>query len=285
MAARLGNFRQTAEQLHLSQPTVTLQIQKLEQAVGVKLFDRVGRQVVLSRAGRQFLPHAEATLRALRSGRDTLAKWQQGYAHTVTVSVSPLVATTYLPRWIRGFQAAHSDVTFTVRVAESPAILSHLLDFTSDLGLSRVEAVHREVRTDRLYADPVVLVGPNTAAATAAAATAADVLAEYPLLTHNHPLYWDSLLLQVRQQFPNVRTMRVSQVHVTLRFIIEGMGVSFLPLSTVHRDLMLGALQEIPCPTFNLPTAATYLLQHRACSPAAAAFADYVRQYMADRPL
>lgn len=239
--------------------------------------------MVLSQAGRKFLPYAEQALKTISSGSDVITKWQQGFAHTVTISASPLVATTYLPRWIHAFQVRHQDVTFEVRVTESPEILGHVLETTSDIGFSRMEALHRNVRTVALYADEVVLIGPGGAPDIAPSVTLEDVLSEFPLFTHNHPEYWDALLVDVRQLVPTVRTMRISQVHVTLRFIMERMGVSFLPLSTVRQGLTMGAFVEIPCLEIQMPVATTYLLQHQRCGKAAMEFADFVMDYMANR--
>jgi DNA-binding transcriptional LysR family regulator len=60
--ARLGGFRAAAEQLHRTQPTISLRIQELESALGVALFDRSGSRIQLTGAGREMMPYVEQIL-------------------------------------------------------------------------------------------------------------------------------------------------------------------------------------------------------------------------------
>ncbi|MDQ0190203.1 LysR family transcriptional regulator [Alicyclobacillus cycloheptanicus] len=282
VAAAEENFRRASEKLHLAQPTVSMHIDKLEQALGVKLFDRVGRTVRLNRYGRRFLPYAEQAIASIHSGEQEIVRFQQGYEQTLTLSVSPLIATTYLPRWIRAFSQHHENVAFSVQVMESKDIAQHVAQGQSDVGFSRMPSDLQRVASTVLYDDPVVAVAPADAHdLDGPPETLAELLLRYPLLTHNHPGYWDDLLLTLRDRYPAVRTLRVSQVHVTVRWIEESMGVSFLPTSTVRRALVLGSLMEVPLPEWPLPVAHTYLLQDPiTMSPIARTFSAFVQAYM-----
>ncbi|OLT06010.1 hypothetical protein BJF90_19195 [Pseudonocardia sp. CNS-004] len=71
--AREGSMTQAAASLFLAQPTLSIQIRKLEQEVGTKLFERLARRVVLTAAGHAFLEHAERALAELEQGRDRVA--------------------------------------------------------------------------------------------------------------------------------------------------------------------------------------------------------------------
>ena len=68
--ARLGSFTAAADELHLAQPSVSEQVRRLEDELGVALFLRVGRGLVPSEAGKNLLPHAEAVLDAVREARE-----------------------------------------------------------------------------------------------------------------------------------------------------------------------------------------------------------------------
>ena len=87
-----------------------------------------------------------------------------------------------------------------------------------------------------------------------------DIFRQHTLLTHNHPGYWDELCQQIKAKYPHTKMMKVSQTHITKRFIIEGLGVSILPKSTVRRELLEGRLLEVDCRSINLPDAKTYAL-------------------------
>ncbi len=285
-AAEAENFRQAAEKLHLAQPTVSLHIDKLEQQLGVPLFERSGRGVRLGEHGRRFLPYAQSVLADLQSGQTAVARLAQGYDQTLAIAVSPLIAATYLPRWIQGFLRDYPNVEVAVHVMESTDIAQAIADAVCDLGFSRMPSQLSRIESLPLYDDPVVVVAPaGPHDLDGPPRTLEELLATYPLLTHNHPLYWDDILASLRQQFGALRSMRVSQVHVTLRWIEEDMGFSFLPKSTVRRTLLLGSAVEVPVPeSFSLPVARTYLLHDaRVVSVVGRAFCGFVQAYMDQR--
>jgi LysR family transcriptional repressor of citA len=85
-------------------------------------------------------------------------------------------------------------------------------------------------------------------------------------------LYWDDLLVSIHRHGIRMRTMEVSLVDITKVFIEEGLGISFLPESTVKRELLEGRLMEVPTPGLPLPVAATYVI-HPASGPSEAAAA------------
>ncbi len=277
IAAEEENFRRTAERLHLAQPTVTQQIAKLEREWDIKLFERAGHHVTLSRAGRRFADHARSLLAAYQNSRDDMTRWREGREQTLRIAVSPLIATTFLPRWLNAFEQRQPDVEFAILVQESGEMLRSLLDRTADIAFSRSAVLHPEVICEVLYDDPIVLVGPRDEQAFGRPPlVAADVLTKNTVFTHCHPEYWEGLMEDLHTHFDRLRTMRVTQVHVVLQWIMEQMGVSFLPYTTVQREIERGRVEEVPFITFDLPTAHTYLVQPRHSPQIAQAFAAFV---------
>jgi LysR family transcriptional regulator, repressor for citA len=281
VAAEEQNFRRTAERLHLAQPTVTQQIAKLEREWGVHLFERTGHHVALSRAGRRFCDHARTLLTAYTSSLEDMVRWREGREQTLRIAVSPLIATTFLPRWIGEFETMHPNIEFSILVQESDDMMRALLERTADIGFSRSAVTHPDVSYEVLYDDPIVLVAPRDEHDfEGPPRVAADVLANSTVFTHCHPEYWEGLLVQLEPYFERMRTMRVTQAHVALQWITEHMGVSFLPYTTVQREILRGRIEEVPFLTFDLPTAHTYLLQPRQSPGIALKFARFVAEYM-----
>jgi len=273
LTARTLNFRKAAEQLFLAQPTVTQHIRLLETELRIQLFDRGGKRVRLTPAGERFLQYAEQLLHVYEEGVQELAGWQQGYRDRLVLAVSPLVARSTLPRVMNKFTAAHPDVEIVVHIALSQEIPNMLADGRAHLGLSRMPAHSRDLHASVWYNDPVILVVSSDGQdLDAAPPDWRDVLAKNRLLTHNHPIYWDDLLVSIHRHGVWVRTMEVSLVDITKVFIEEGLGVSFLPTSTVRRELLEGRLMEVPTPGLPLPVAATYVV-HPAAGPSATAAA------------
>lgn len=259
-AAECGNFRRTSEILFISQPTVSVHIKLLEAELGVQLFEREGKKVKLTEAGIRYLVHAKKLLEVYQSGLEDLNSFSQGYTSKLTLAISPLIAETILPFVLKSYTKQHPEVEISVKIIESTEIEQAVLREKVDLGFSCLRSNHPELTCELLYKDSVILVAPHDGrdAESAPPLDEEEVLTSNYLLTHNHPGYWDALCRAVKNMYPSVRMMKVSQVHITKRFIIEGLGVSFLPTATVRRELLEGRLLEIACHSIHLPQADTY---------------------------
>jgi LysR family transcriptional repressor of citA len=271
VTARTLNFRKAAEHLFLAQPTVTQHIRLLETELRVSLFDRSSRRVRLTLAGERFLTYAHQLLIVYEQGVQELTGWQQGYRDRLVLAVSPLIARSTLPRAVKRFTVEQPDIEVVVQIVLSGEIPSMVADGRAHLGLSRMPAVSRDLQSFSWYTDPVMLVVPHDSGdLDSPPQDWKEILTKHRLLTHNHPIYWDDLLVAIHNHGARVRTMEVSLVDITKRFIEEGLGVSFLPQSTVWRELMEGRLLEVPTPGLTLPIAATHVI-HPAGGPTDAA--------------
>lgn len=114
--AREGSMTQAAASLFLAQPTLSIQIRKLEQDVGAKLFERLARRVVLTAAGEAFLEHAEKALAELALGREQVAEVVGLREGRVALGVLPSVGAYLLPAVLAAFRAEHPAVA--VRMVE-----------------------------------------------------------------------------------------------------------------------------------------------------------------------
>lgn len=261
-AADCGNFRRTAEILYISQPSVTVHIKQLEQELGIQLFNREGKKVKLTEAGRRYLVHAKKLLEVYQGGLEDIQSFSQGYTTKFSIAISPLIADTILPYVLKSYTNKHPEVEISVKIIESVGIEQAVLNEEVDIGLSCLNSFHPELISKLLYHDRVILVAPHDGrdSENAPPLEEEEVLTSNYLLTHNHPGYWDQLCRAVKTKYPSVRMMKVSQVHITKRFIVEGLGVSFLPTSTVRRELLEGRLLEVDCHTIHLPDANTFAI-------------------------
>jgi len=275
-AAELENFHQTAERLYLAQPTVTAHIRQLEQLLGFQLFDRVGKRVRLTAAGRRFLPHALRVLNTYDQAVNDMTAWWQGYDTRLQLVASPLVATSVLPGLLKRFTQEHPRVEVMISTEVSPAVGPVVATGAAHVGLARTPSVHPDTSSTVLYTDPVLLVASP---ANAAGANWVELLGRHLLLTGNHPVYWDALLMAVAERQPHLRTLAVDRVDITKRLLEEGLGISFLPRSSVVRELTDGRLVTVPV-DMELPLSATYLIlpQPRELPEAAELFVELLHQ-------
>ncbi|PFA67113.1 LysR family transcriptional regulator [Bacillus sp. AFS015802] len=267
-AAEYNHFRKAAERLYISQPTVTVHIKQLEKELGVILFERDGKKIKLTEAGRSYLQHAKRLIEIYEEGISDIQSLSQGYTTTLKMAISPLIADNVLPFVLKQYIENHPQVEISVEIIESAEIERAVLDERVDIGLSCLPCFSPELEHTLLYSDKVILVAPHDGRdfESAPPLEEEELISSNYLLTHNHPAYWDELSHAIKKFYPRARMMKVSQTHITKRFIAEGLGVSYLPASSVRRELLEGRLLEVETKAFPLPEAKTYAItkyQHK----------------------
>jgi DNA-binding transcriptional LysR family regulator len=155
-----GSFTRAASILHLSQPTLTVQIRNLETTLGVKLLDRTKRSVEVTRVGLDLVPTLERVTRELDSTLTDLREVGAGRRGTVRIAALPSFAASLLPGVILTCRRANPGVSFFVRDAIAAQIAAKLREEEVDLGLTGGQVADAEF--DVLYAttDRLCLVYP-----------------------------------------------------------------------------------------------------------------------------
>lgn len=257
VAAKYENFRKTSEELFLTQPAVTKHIKRLEEELYVELFERTKKKSILTAAGYQFLPYAKGIVDKYEEGRTSLESWRQGYKRKLIIAAAPQIASSMFPSLLRIFMDENPDIDVVVHIISSFQVGEEVSLGRADLGLTRVEAVQTNIYSDVVHEESVILVGPYNEYCLEEHIA----LGTYRVITDNHPDYWDYLLPQIKSYYPNVRTMAVNQVEITKRFIEQGLGVSYLPITMVRDEVQNGRLREIKAEQVIAPKSKTYLLQ------------------------
>jgi LysR family carnitine catabolism transcriptional activator len=180
--ARAGSFTRAAAELHVSQPTLTVQIQQLEVAVGVKLFDRNKRHVALTQAGRDLMVPLE---RILLDVEAIAANTQELLAHRrglVTVAALPSVAAGLLPRAIRKLSDSSPGITVRVFDGVASSVAAMVRAGQVDFGISSQTYGDRELTSHVLIMDRLcAVVAPDHPLAKKRSMTLHE-LARHPLI-------------------------------------------------------------------------------------------------------
>src|SRR5215469_5595998 len=125
--ARSGGFARGSAALHLSQPATSRRIQLLEAELGAPLFDRLGRGVTLTEAGRAFLPHAQAILASMQDGIDAVSA-VRGIGHgTVTLALVGTLASSSLTARLSRLRHQYPGLDLRLRTALSAEISALVL--------------------------------------------------------------------------------------------------------------------------------------------------------------
>src|SRR5687768_818705 len=113
--ARSGNFSRAAEHCHVSQPSLSQQIQKLEEELGERLFDRLRRHARLTQAGERFLPRAQRILDEVDAAEREAREAQENILGELVIGVLPTIAPYLLPLVIAEFGRSFPGVEIVVQ--------------------------------------------------------------------------------------------------------------------------------------------------------------------------
>jgi len=259
VAAKYENFRKTSEELFLTQPAITKHIRRLEENLNIQLFERIGKKVILTPAGHNFLPYAKGITEKYEQGLEDFESWKQGYKRKLIIATAPQIASSILPSILRSFMDENPEIEVLINVLKSYEIGEEISAGRADLGLTRIKPIQTNINCQIIHEEPVILVGPNVDEQEFTY-DEQTILQKYRLITHNHPDYWDDLLNDIKKHYPNVLTMKVNQIEITKRFIEQGLGISYLPYTMVQDELRRNKLFEIKQDKIHLPTSLTYAL-------------------------
>ncbi|KAG0766843.1 hypothetical protein G6F22_017755 [Rhizopus arrhizus] len=159
---RTLNFRQAAAQLHLSQSALSTQIQRIEEALGVRLFDRTTRTVRLTAAGEVFLQQAATLQVAFRDAIAAVSGVTSAEQGQVSVAALPSLAARLLPRVLMAYRQAHPHVALKVRDTLSGPAFDLVRAGEVDFALTAADPQHADLHYVPLMSDSFLLLIPES---------------------------------------------------------------------------------------------------------------------------
>jgi DNA-binding transcriptional LysR family regulator len=156
--AEKQHVTRAASELNLTQSATSAAVAALERRYGIKLFDRVGRGIVLTQIGRDFLNEARAVVaRAKAAARilDDLAGLKRG---SLTLAASQTVANYWLPPRIETFRRTYPGIDLRVRIANTEQVANAVIQGNADLGFVEGEVDEPSLAIRRMEGDSLVIV-------------------------------------------------------------------------------------------------------------------------------
>ena len=156
-----GNFSRAAERCRVAQPSLSQQVLKLEEDLGARLFDRLGRSIRLTEAGNAFLPHARAMLHQVEAARASVEDRRNDMRGSVTVGVIPTIAPYLMPRYAAAFVKRYPEARLRVVEETTPRLVESLKNLSVDLAILALPLRHKEFEFFPLFAEPLFAVLPD----------------------------------------------------------------------------------------------------------------------------
>ncbi len=281
VAERLHMTR-AAEALNITQPAASSAIAALEASLDMRLFDRLGRGIALTEAGRQFLPEARAVLARLARAEQVLDDLRGLRRGHLSLWASHTIAGYWLPAMLHRFREAWPSVTLSLVIGNTTEVARAVLDGDADLGFVEGSVhdpllVQIPVAADRL----ALVVGAEHPWATKRRIPAADLGSARWVLRERgsgtRQVFEDAMTgfgvdpakLDVGMELPSNEAVRAA--------VEAGAGATVISALVAHAGVVAGSLVELP---FAFPERRFLALRHgdRHHARAAAALLEVIRQ-------
>lgn len=159
VAKRL-NFTRAGEEVHLSQPSVSVRIRQLEQELGVKLFEQLGKKIALTDAGKLLESHARRVVAAVDDARRAIEDYQGLASGVVCIGASTTPGMYLVPRIIAEFKRMHPKVAVHLGIKNTRQVEEGILSNDFDLGFVGGHLIGNEVEATRWMIDELILIMP-----------------------------------------------------------------------------------------------------------------------------
>ena len=235
--AETGSFSRAAEQSHVSQPSLSQQILKLEDELGARLFDRLGRSVRLTELGKTFLPRAHAVLRELEAARGDVVEGKEFIGGPVSVGVIPTVGPYFLPARLTAFSRKFGQVRLTVVEEITPILLDRLRAGTIDVAILALPLRGHEFDTLPLLTERLFAVLPQKhKLASRPSLSLKDLRTEPFLLLRDGHCFRDTAVAACdRARLHPQIVFESGQFSSLLSMVGAGMGVSIVPEMAIEK--------------------------------------------------
>ena len=229
--ARSGNFSRAAEQCHVSQPSLSQQIQKLENELGERLFDRMKREAKLTAHGEAFLPRAVKILEEVDAAKREANDAKQLLQGTLTVGVLPTIAPYLLPRVLATFARRYPGVGIVVQEDTTERLLKLALAYEIDLALASEPIRDQRLAVRELFSEELLLaLPPGHPLARSRAVKQSDLGGECLIVMKEGHCLGDQVLgfCDRRDVKPQI-SFRSAQLETVQALVCAGLGISLIP--------------------------------------------------------
>jgi len=154
------NFTRAGQEVHLSQPSVSVRVRQLERGLGVKLSEQLGKRVALTEAGRLLVPHARRVLAAMDDARHAFEELQGLERGSLRIGASTTPGMYLVPKVIARFKRRHPNVEISLGIEDTRRVEEGVITNEYDFGFVGGHLAGDEVEVLPWLTDEVVLVSP-----------------------------------------------------------------------------------------------------------------------------
>ncbi len=287
----LGSFSKAAEAIYLTQPTVSDRVASLEEMVGAKLLDRMGRRIKPTRAGELLYKRAVVLLDMKRTTALEMEAFLGLKRGQLNMGGSTIPGEYILPKAIGAFSQKYPLVTTVLSIADTGEIEKRVLDAELELGIIGSRSTNKNCDQTEIWQDELVVALPNRHQWAQRKIISPEELAEEPFILRES----GSGTLSIIEKYLKGSSIKsLETLKVIARFgsstavkegVKSGLGISILSSKAVETEIKAGMIKILRVKGLTMRRY-FFLIRdkRRAVSPLAQAMFDFLLQYKYEKP-
>jgi len=239
LVADLLNITRAAEQLSFSQPAITAQIYSLEDVFRVKLFERKGKRLTLTEAGKKMLDYAERIVSLYEETQNVMANFGHG-DETIKLGVSTQMINYFLPAILKEIQAQMPSLNISIEICmNTQEVLKGVLEYRYDFGFIHGQNTFKQIRQHEIWTEDVLWVASQEFIKNH---EGIKDINDLPVINYTEGSVFREKLDQFIGNKDVQSPIEYSDSEAIKRAVIAGLGISYLPTTLIKDEIATGKL-------------------------------------------
>ncbi|HIJ80000.1 MAG: selenium metabolism-associated LysR family transcriptional regulator [Desulfobulbaceae bacterium] len=252
----LKSFTKAADAVFLSQPTVSEHIRSLEETLGERLVDRLGREMLPTQAGSILYKHAQKILRLKHEAEQAIKSYSGKLSGHLYMGASTIPGTYLLPQIIGGFKKEYPAIQMTLFIGNSRKVADGVLNNDTEFGIVGARWSDPALEWQQIFADELVLtVYPQHPFAKLAAVKPAQLIGE-PIIIRERDSGTRKVMTELLQKKLDLSKLSIvaemGSTEAVRQSIKSEIGIAILSRQAVAEDITNGTLVAVPIKGINL---------------------------------
>ncbi len=283
--ASLKSFSKAAEDLFLTQPTVSGHILSLEQSLSLRLFDRASREVRLTKAGEVFLKYASKILSSRKELLNALSEFSQGIRGELSLGASTIPGEYILPGLVGDFKKEHPHFILSLKIADTKEIVQDVLQDDVEFGMIGAKLDHPSLHFERYEEDEIIVVASSDhPLARKKRVDVEDLLKEPWIIREEGSGTQMAVEKALRKQGISLKQFNVVTKMGSTSSVKEGvkagLGLAFISERATEEELNQGLLSRVFVEGMDAISRQIYIVSHRrrTLSPIGTEFLRFLKR-------
>jgi len=287
--AHLRSFTKAAEDLCLTQPTVSGHILSLEQSLSLRLFDRTGREVRLTKAGEVFQRYALKILSFRKDALNALSEFSQGIRGELSLGASTIPGEYLLPKLMGDFKKKHPNFAISLKIADTKEIVQYVLQGSVEFGMIGARLTHDLLHFDLFGEDKIIIIGPPDSRRSQRQEMSFDQTLKEPWVIREEgsgtQMAVEKILRKKGKSLKQFNVvMEMGSTSSVKEGVKAGLGLAFISQIAVEEELKAGLLSRIDVEGIEPISRQIYIVSRRGTtlSPIGLEFLRFLKKKRGD---